>query len=217
MSQTLTILATGAIGIVAGFAFAGIRILRLTRRLRAAQTAALRDPLTGIANRAGLAHAYAQALQAGCRLSVVVLDLDEFKSINTDHGHAGGDLLLIQVARRLSALDRPVIAVARLSGDEFAVLIDATGTEAAMLAAHQVWQAISRWPYALGARDVAISATIGLAVWRLGDHLSQGLRQADMAMLAAKQDGSDVRLADLASPQVLDRPAWRDRDNRHRR
>ncbi|MGY0234063.1 GGDEF domain-containing protein [Longispora urticae] len=216
MSQTITILTTSGLSLITGYAIAGMRILRLVHRLRVAQATALRDPLTGIANRAGLARAYAEALMAKRLPSVAVLDLDTFKSVNTHYGHAGGDQLLVQVAQRLAGLGSPVIAVARLSGDEFAVLIDAAGTEAAMTTAHNVWQAISKWPYTLGNSEVAISATIGVAAWRLGDHLSQSLRRADMAMLAGKDDGSAVRLADLASPPVLNRPAERDRDNRHR-
>src|SRR6185295_20058859 len=88
---------------------------------------ALHDPLTGLANRALFAdrlhHARTVGQRDGSRFAVVVADLDDFKVINDRHGHATGDQVLIEAARRLRSAVRETDTAARLGGDEFAVLL----------------------------------------------------------------------------------------------
>ncbi|WP_018352031.1 GGDEF domain-containing protein [Longispora albida] len=235
MSQLLTALGGGALGAATALALTIPDMWRQRRRLRAAHKEATHDPLTGVANRLGLAEAFEEAQSDGTP-SVVVLDIDRFGTINKVLGHEAGDKLLAQVAVRLAALGLPVVSVARLGGDEFVLLVDAhikqlpggdplagpvwirtnDADGVAVTAARDAWRAIAEWPFALDdGREVPITASFGVAVARPGDTLRQLLRRADLAMLAAKNTGASVRLAPPTAEPVLERPAVRDRDARH--
>ncbi|SCL38802.1 diguanylate cyclase (GGDEF) domain-containing protein [Micromonospora rhizosphaerae] len=100
------------------FAWDQYRLYVARYKLAALQRATLRDPLTGLANRAGLADAWTQL--APLRPWVVVVDLDGFKPVNDTHGHAAGDIVLTAVAQRLR---RAHGVASRLGGDEFAALL----------------------------------------------------------------------------------------------
>ncbi len=162
-------------------------------RQRALQMAEI-DALTGIANRAcfarQLGHALAdpQAMAAG--LSVMLIDLDDFKAVNDTLGHAAGDALLIEFARRLADTVRPGDRVARLGGDEFAVLARAIGDrDDALLMAHRVLRALCR-PVMIDARSVPCSCSIGIAEAARTHHdADELLRDADLALYAAKRAG----------------------------
>ncbi|HZC73488.1 MAG TPA: GGDEF domain-containing protein [Jatrophihabitans sp.] len=103
---------------------------------------ALHDPLTGLANRALLhdriAHALARLGRTGDRLSLLFIDLDDFKLLNDSLGHDAGDRLLVAVAQRLRAAVREGDTVARLGGDEFAVLLEGDGEVAVTAAATRI-------------------------------------------------------------------------------
>ncbi|KUL41814.1 substrate-binding and GGDEF domain-containing protein [Actinoplanes awajinensis] len=156
------------------------------------RTAALRDHLTGLPNRVlledRLARAEARAArEPGYRFAVLLLDLDGFKAVNDTHGHATGDLLLIETARRLTALLRRTDTVARLGGDEFVVLIDGLPTPDAHQAVCTGIQEAVSMPTVIDGRTVEVGVSIGVAVSGNGtidsDHL---LREADAAMYRAK-------------------------------
>ncbi|MFC7531823.1 diguanylate cyclase domain-containing protein [Actinoplanes sp. GCM10030250] len=159
------------------------------------RTAALRDHLTGLPNRVlledrlELAEARA-AREAGYRYAVLLLDLDGFKAVNDSLGHAAGDVLLIEVARRLSELLRRTDTVARLGGDEFVVLIDGLAEPEAYLTVCESIQAAVAVPLVIDGVPVVVGVSIGVAVSGVGsadaDHL---LREADAAMYRAKSAG----------------------------
>jgi diguanylate cyclase (GGDEF)-like protein len=177
-------------------------MLALHRSLETAQDAALRDPLTGLANRAlferRLAEAVARARHMGMEgqratdggFAMLCLDLDRFKAVNDLFGHAGGDALLCEVARRLSAGARVTDTVARLGGDEFALLMSApvTAPDAASLAARLI-EALAE-PFAIEGQPVPIRSSIGFALYP-GDaaDASELLRRADAALYASKRAG----------------------------
>ncbi|MBW6435579.1 GGDEF domain-containing protein [Actinoplanes hulinensis] len=154
--------------------------------------AALRDHLTGLPNRVLLEDRMAQAerraaREAGYRFAILLLDLDGFKAVNDTHGHAIGDQLLIQVARRLTGRLRRTDTVARLGGDEFVVLIDGVSGSGGT---HEVIAAIKATvtePFTLDGHVVEVGLSIGAAISGDGtsdpDHL---LREADAAMYRAK-------------------------------
>jgi diguanylate cyclase (GGDEF)-like protein/PAS domain S-box-containing protein len=159
----------------------------------------LTDPLTSLPNRAVLHDRLEQALNRltsrGGWLGVLLLDLDDFRTINDSLGHAAGDALLAAVGRRLrSALD-PQATLARLGADEFAVLVEGPdGVDAAEAAGRsaQVLHAALRTPFALGGRELFVRASIGLTVARPGATLPTSddlLREADTAMAVAKRNG----------------------------
>jgi diguanylate cyclase (GGDEF)-like protein/PAS domain S-box-containing protein len=153
---------------------------------------AFHDPLTGLANRALFRNRVEQALaQAGRTtgdVAVLFLDLDDFKSVNDSLGHAEGDQLLVQVAARLLNATRGSDTVARLGGDEFAVLLANDGGGDAHVVANRILSSLTR-PVAMGAREIAVGASIGIATARTAESTEELLRNADLAMYQAKARG----------------------------
>jgi diguanylate cyclase (GGDEF)-like protein/PAS domain S-box-containing protein len=153
------------------------------------------DALTGLANRALFLERVTEALGRASRrgrafFAVLFIDLDHFKAINDVHGHAAGDQMLIEVARRLEASVRPGDTVARLGGDEFAVLVARMETpEDATVIAERI-QVEMAAPVAIGADAARSGASIGIALSHPGyEDASEVLRDADAAMYRAKADG----------------------------
>jgi diguanylate cyclase (GGDEF)-like protein/PAS domain S-box-containing protein len=158
---------------------------------------AFHDELTGLANRAlftdRVAHALARRERDGTTLAVLLLDLDDFKTVNDGLGHAAGDSMLRAVAERLAALVRPGDTTARLGGDEFAmVLVDLPNEPAAVHAVERIITVLGE-PLVIEGKEVFVQASIGLAF--AGDPADapatpeQLLRNADAAMYVVKTDG----------------------------
>lgn len=149
------------------------------------------DVLTGLANRLGLSQR-AQRLQAdGQAHAVMLLDLDRFKPINDTHGHEVGDLLLMEVARRLQSQMREGDLVARLGGDEFVILLSGQHQPAQLAVLAQRLCDSIRQPYLHAGRLLGVEASVGIA--RCPEHgqtLTELLRHADAAMYRAKQTQS---------------------------
>jgi diguanylate cyclase (GGDEF)-like protein/PAS domain S-box-containing protein len=160
---------------------------------------ALHDPLTGLPNRALLFDRLAQAVRAALRggpgVTVLYLDVDNFKTINDTRGHTVGDRVLRVVADRLARVLRPADTVARLGGDEFAIVAEGLPTDAAQELADRIADAINEpVPLASGESTQPISTSIGVA------HSSEVpldvdalLNAADAAMYRAKQRNRDFR------------------------
>ena len=153
---------------------------------------AFHDPLTGLANRALVLDRLTQALLRAERrhedLCVMLLDLDDFKTVNDSLGHAAGDRLLTLAADRLRVL-RPTDTPARLGGDEFAVLLEDSDVETAASVADRIIEGF-RQPFDVGGREVFVSATIGIAPATAGERNAEALvRDADAAMYTAKEQG----------------------------
>jgi diguanylate cyclase (GGDEF)-like protein/PAS domain S-box-containing protein len=153
---------------------------------------AFHDPLTGLANRALFADRVNHALQRRTdqhALAVLLLDLDDFKTLNDSLGHAAGDEALIAVAERLSNQTRPEDTVSRLGGDEFVILLEDGDPEICGRVAHRLLESI-REPFELGGRLVHLQASMGLAFSSAEIHSADELlRNADVAMYSAKQRG----------------------------
>jgi diguanylate cyclase (GGDEF)-like protein len=168
----------------------GRRVLHLRdvttrrRRERELERMAFTDHLTRLPNRALLFQEMATPSPADRCL--LVLDLDGFKAVNDTAGHECGDLLLVEVARRLQGLLRTDDLVARLGGDEFAVLV-AGAEEAAVEAAQRVVDVLGQ-PYRVGGRTFSVGASVGLCPVHTGGG-QLAFRQADTALRAAKQAG----------------------------
>jgi len=213
---TATTLGGIAAGLFAGYSLCGAYLWRTRRALRAARHAAGHDETTGLANRRTLYRHLRTAARRQRRIAVAVLDLDGFKTVNDRHGHHAGDLVLAQVAARLAALPAPTLLAARLSGDEFALLID-DHTGDALVAAHQAWRTIADTPFRLpDGKPVGLTASVGVTVCRVGVDPRLLLHHADLAMYAAKRDQGGVRLftpEPHAGPEHLAaRPGVRPRD-----
>lgn len=162
-------------------------------RLRAALTQhALTDALTGVANRRAfdeeLERQLAQADRRAGRVSMMLVDLDHFKDLNDEHGHAVGDDVLARVGASLREVVRPNDTVARYGGEEFAVILPETATDEALVVADRVRERIAEVRTAAGvgvtasAGVASVSAATGLDPRRL-------IREADTALYAAKAAG----------------------------
>ena len=155
---------------------------------RALQWAATHDGLTGLPNRSAfvrhLDHQRAEGMTA-----VLYLDLDDFKPVNDQHGHALGDRVLAEVATRLRHAVRPTDVVARLGGDEFAVLCPAIGDMAAAGAlADRLVTEVGR-PLCVEGIDVQVGLSVGIAALVDGDGPDEVLDRADQALREAKSSG----------------------------
>lgn len=156
---------------------------------------ALHDRLTGLPNRALLGSLLDKTMQRferdpGHPYAVMFLDLDDFKNVNDAYGHLTGDRLLLEAAARLKDAVRRTDTVARMGGDEFAVLLDAPCDEVnARRVAERLQRSMLR-PFRLQGQDVRVTTSIGLAVAsREYTRLEEPLRDADTAMYAAKRGG----------------------------
>lgn len=152
------------------------------------------DVLTGLPNRMFLSDLLDQALafsrQESIPLAVCMLDLDGFKAVNDGYGHASGDLLLVEVAKRLRDIVRSEDVVARLAGDEFVLVLRYVRDLAELRAAlNRVLRAISA-PYSLNGKAINVFASIGVTLFPDDNEDAETLlRHADQAMYVAKQSG----------------------------
>jgi diguanylate cyclase (GGDEF)-like protein len=161
---------------------------------------AYHDSLTGLPNRVNLLEAVEHELERGAGpTAVLYLDLDRFKMVNDTWGHSAGDELLAEFAHRLENSIRPQDLAARIGGDEFAVLIRGADSEAAVVVARRMLDALDG-AYALDCGDVACHVSVGIAVGTTGATGAEDLlRNADIAMYSVKRSDRSYTLyeADL--------------------
>jgi diguanylate cyclase (GGDEF)-like protein/PAS domain S-box-containing protein len=155
------------------------------------------DTLTGLPNRTMYIERLSQALRRPDRdkrsVGVLFVDVDRFKSVNDELGHSGGDGVLARVAGRLQRCVHPADTVARLSGDEFALLLEhmATPEDAAMVS-ERVIASLAR-PFRVNGRELYVSASLGISISPSdGADPDALLKNADMAMYRAKQAGRNT-------------------------
>jgi diguanylate cyclase (GGDEF)-like protein len=155
------------------------------------------DPLTGLPNRALLSDRFTQMIQVakrrGAPLGVLFIDLDDFKLVNDTQGHAAGDELLKETAQRLLGSVRQGDTVARISGDEFAVILgDLARPDDAALVAQKIIDKLGE-SVAIRNQQVFVTASIGIATFPAdGDNAESLLGAADAAMYRAKQAGRNA-------------------------
>jgi diguanylate cyclase (GGDEF)-like protein len=173
--------------------------LENARRYAEARALADLDALTGLHNRRyfheTLAREVARAHRYGRRLSVVVIDLDDFKSINDTVGHLAGDGVLAEAADRMLTAVRTADVPCRVGGDEFAVILPESGREDAELLASRIARAVSSQPIG-NAGTLHLSA--GIAELRQGDRPNDIFERADEALYRAKDAGKGQAAADGA-------------------
>jgi diguanylate cyclase (GGDEF)-like protein len=154
---------------------------------------AFHDTLTGLPNRSlfkdRLDHALARQARDNKPLAVLLIDLDDFKTVNDSLGHAAGDELLVSVAEKLHECLRPADTAARLGGDEFAVLVeDMRGRRDALAVADRIIEALTG-KLIIEGKEVFVHGSVGIALTYGGDSPEDVLRNADVAMYAAKEKG----------------------------
>ncbi|MFW7413784.1 diguanylate cyclase domain-containing protein [Demequina sp. SO4-18] len=173
------------------------RTAELARASRELGRRAMQDDLTGLSNRAALwdrlDHRLSVADRRTSGFAVLFLDLDDFKTVNDSHGHAAGDQVLVEVARRITAELRAGDTAARVGGDEFLVLLDEVASgEAALAVAHRVSDGL-RPPHEFGDHRYTVTSSVGVAVGPDGfANSDEVVAAADTAMYEAKRSGRGV-------------------------
>ena len=191
---------TSAVAVVLVMSFLYRSLVDLVREIEereaAAQHLALHDQLTSLANRALLEDRLSQALtryrRTGEQVALLMLDLDRFKQVNDTLGHNAGDKLVQEVGERLKSLVRETDTVARIGGDEFAIVQISPKGEADVRRLCERIIAVIRQPFLLGEREARVGVSIG-AVFASKDvcEASELLRKADITMYRAKAAGRD--------------------------
>jgi diguanylate cyclase (GGDEF)-like protein len=196
--------------VLAGQAASVIRTIELNQEVnrRGVEEDRLRrayqDSLTGLGNRLGFQDAVAGGVQSGIPTGVIVLDIDDFKVVNEAVGHAVGDLLLVEVSRRLVEAVEPCGgSVYRLADDEFGVVIAGPGLDEVLERAETAFGA----PFRLSGSVLSAQASVGVATTDTAADFQQLLSQADVALGEAKAAGKGRRQRYEASmhEQVLKR------------
>lgn len=160
---------------------------------RRAVQASLKDPLTSAGNRVALEQSLSREIEIFRRhdqpLSVIMLDMDHFKSLNDNYGHHAGDAVLRAVALLLKEQLRNVDMVFRFGGEEFVLVLSNTGPEAATTVGERIRAAIESLPFMVGEKRVRLSASLGSATYQQCESQEDLLRRADQALYEAKREG----------------------------
>ena len=186
-----------------------IRKKRYSERLRdnvqASIEMAVTDGLTGLHNRrymeSHLAGLIEQAAARGKPLSILVLDIDYFKSINDGYGHDAGDDVLREFAVRVRKSIRGIDLACRYGGEEFVVVMPETDMAVASTVAERLRRSIAAEPFAIGQPGQAVTVTISIGIAALAgldDNAASVLKRADQALYKAKRDGRNRVVADAA-------------------
>jgi diguanylate cyclase (GGDEF)-like protein len=152
------------------------------------------DGLTGLYNLRGfsiiMARDFGQAVRHARPLSVLMIDSDNLKTINNEHGHEAGNDLLCMITARMKAQLRGSDVPSRFGGDEFVVLLPATGAKGARDVAERIRKSIAETPLKLGDKSVFVTVSIGSASFpEDGAGIDIIMERADQAMYRAKNDG----------------------------
>ncbi|HEX6244395.1 MAG TPA: GGDEF domain-containing protein [Polyangiales bacterium] len=169
----------------------------------------LRDPLTALFNRRGLSERlveeWSRARRYGAPLSLMMVDIDHFKRINDQHGHAVGDVAIGHVARLLARDRRLSDILARYGGEEFVLLLPHTPRDGALSLAERLRYLIERSPYRTAGGEAQLTVSIGVAGFDAAmREAGELLELADSALYRSKREGRNrVSLAEPERPEDL--------------
>ena len=191
------------------------------RRLARLERECITDSLTGIYNRRFFDHQllieHARAVRNDKPVSLMLMDIDHFKSVNDAHGHQAGDQTLIEIAGLVQRLSRCDDVVARFGGEELAIISPGSSLEQTRLQAERLREAVKKHVTVKGgdaAWRVNVTASIGVATLQSGEASEPTaiLRRADEALYQAKSNGRDCVVVEgkLPSPRVVKMKDWVD-------
>ena len=171
------------------------RVGELEKELRRLSDEVHTDQLTQIANRRGLIAAFgveqAKQEREGTRLALALLDIDNFKKLNDTLGHAAGDEALKSLAARVAQMLRPGDMVARYGGEEFVLMLPATPLDEAQAVLTRLQRSLSAALFMHEGKDVFVTFSAGVTLYRPGETLEQALDRADVALYEAKHTGKN--------------------------
>lgn len=168
-----------------------IRNRNLVERNRVLEQEARLDPLSGVLNRRGIEEAmmeYAEKRSVR-KFAIALLDIDLFKRINDAYGHAVGDRVITEFATCLTKSRANPAKIGRWGGEEFMVLFDIDEAQEMESLGETLIDEIRRYPWFKTHKGLKVTASCGLALWRLGDSLDEITEQADQMLYAVKQNG----------------------------
>jgi two-component system cell cycle response regulator len=183
----------------------GRRLVELNDELIEAQlrldVQAHTDALTGLPNRRAIVETLEEELQRsaceGTRLAVGMLDIDHFKRVNDEYGHAAGDAVLCELARRMKSVLRPDDTIGRFGGEEFLVVVPGVSGPGLGELLERLRRAASQVSFTVDARDLVVTVSLGGAVYA-GESMDALIARADDALYEAKARGRDLVV--LAEP-----------------
>ncbi|TWU46238.1 Response regulator PleD [Rubripirellula tenax] len=147
------------------------------------------DMLTGLPNRRMLSSDFERMLAKCDHLSVAILDIDNFKSINSEFGHLVGDRMLQHVASVVRQYAGDDVQATRFGGEEFALLIPESNVDSTFAYAEALLRNIEDAPLVIDGNRISVTASIGITQVQLADGLEESLHRADLALYSAKQSG----------------------------
>ncbi len=166
---------------------------KVAERTKALQKQATTDALTGILNRGEIIRILTVEMERSIRhnltLSIIMLDLDYFKSINDSFGHQAGDTVLIDTAKILQESNRKTDFLGRIGGEEFLIILPNTDAESAKLLAERYRRTVDEHYTKIGDNTIHCTCSIGVAELAKDDELNDFLSKADVALYAAKENG----------------------------
>lgn len=179
---------------------------RVRRQAVAYERQAREDALTGLPNRRRfdevLTRDMAVAQRAGHPLCLALIDLDHFKRINDTHSHAVGDAVLREAAIRLAGGSRAADLLARLGGEEFALLLPDTTLDEAITILERLQETFERHATWAGVAGLRVTFSVGVAACRFDDTPARLLERADAAMYRAKNQGRNIICVDANPPEA---------------
>jgi diguanylate cyclase (GGDEF)-like protein len=178
--------------------------LRNALMYKRALDTALKDPVTGINNRAALNATIDREVNLshrhGYALSVIMLDLDHFKRINDEYGHLAGDTVLRTLAGRITDCTRGSDMVFRYGGEEFTVVLSNTEIDGAALLAERIRKAIASIPIVIDDFEIPVTVSIGVSTLETGDTSATLINRADVALYDAKTAGRNRVMIQTGAP-----------------
>ncbi|MDJ0652734.1 MAG: GGDEF domain-containing protein [Xanthomonadales bacterium] len=160
------------------------------------------DALTGLPNRAGFMERaqqeYERALRYGNRLSVALVDIDNFKKVNDRYGHQAGDTVITEVGSVIAGCLRKSDFVCRYGGEEFVILLPETPLDKAFQVAEKIRQAVSKTPFAFRERRVQVTVSVGVSELESNQSISELVEKADVALYGAKSSGRNRAMTSAA-------------------
>lgn len=171
-------------------------LAKQAQQLELLQSEARTDALTGLLNRRAFDEALIRTVSAwrrrACPFSLVILDVDDFKLVNDQYGHAVGDDLLQQLASLLTRSLRDMDLLARIGGEEFAVVLPVTNASEAVVPAERLRQAVASRKFEIQGQNLAVTISAGSTSVQPNDDVASVIRRADAALYAAKASGRNI-------------------------